>query len=53
MTSLDLEPPADIAKPLLTPEQAPTPDANQSVDLFADGVHEAVFTIVNGKGIKE
>lgn len=39
--------------PLLTPEQAPRPDANQSIDSFSDGIHEAVFTIANVGGAKE
>ena len=38
---------------LLTPEQAPVPNADQSVELFATGVHEAVFTIANGGATKE
>jgi hypothetical protein len=47
------EAPEIVANPLLTPEQTPKSDANQSLDLFTDGIHEAVFTIVNGNGIKE
>lgn len=43
----------ELANPLLTPEQAPHPDADQSVDMFAEGVHEAVITVVNGGSTKE
>lgn len=38
---------------LLTPEQAPRPESEQSVDMFAEGLHEAVITIVNRGAVKE
>lgn len=45
---------ADIPEnALLTPEQTPIPDADQSVDMFAEGVHEAVITVANHGAVKE
>lgn len=39
--------------PLLTPDRAPQPDALQPAEIFAEGVHEAVFRVLNGSSIKE